>query len=478
MWPRILKANAAYALGSAANGAALIVLVPLLVKRFSVAEYGLWSLFEVGILLLNMLLLAGTDVGLMREYWFDETPTRRRALAGTVLLGVAFWGAALGVVCAAASFWLREYWGLPLLQASALACGTALCEALFAVLLTLLRIREQALRYVLLASGRMLAFVGFAVVAVVLGGGVRAALAARLLAAIVGVVLALLWTRDALQWTFDRPAWLRVLHYGLPLLPANLAGYVLLASDRYFLERFASLELVACYAFAYKIAAVLDMFVTRPFALDWAPRRFRIASEPAPAAKYNAALLLYVFASSAVALAVWALTPAVYRWLAPPEYAQGQGLVPLLLAAYVISGLSVPLNVGIMLKDQTRKLPPIQWAAATVCTLLNLTLIPRFGMWGAAWATLIAYLLSTAGIAWLSARLYPISYAWGWLLGLCAMLAAGVFGMLCVDDWLPRAAWSFGWLFKLFWVAALCALVGRRLWLSEQALSRAAGPAP
>jgi len=68
MWRNLLKANLIYAFGNIANSAALFLLVPYLVNAFTPEEYGAWSIFEIAILFLNMLILTGLDVGLMREY--------------------------------------------------------------------------------------------------------------------------------------------------------------------------------------------------------------------------------------------------------------------------------------------------------------------------------------------------------------------------------------------------------------------------
>ena len=465
----MLKANAAYAVGSVANSAALVLLVPYLVNRWSAGTYGLWSLLEIALLLANMLALCGADVGLMREYWNDEALERRRTLAGSVLLFVAGWGAALCVLAALAGCALRWVWPVPgfddrLLQAGMLVLATAVFEALFALLLTLFRIREQPERYVVLSSGRMLLFVAAVWFVVEHGGGVRAALLARLGASGIAAVCAAVMTREQVRLVLDRSALGRVVRYGLPLLPANLAAYVLLASDRYFLQYFTSLEVVACYAFAYKIASVVDALITRPFALDWAPRRFRIAAEPESNTRYSAALVLYGFAMSTGMLCVLTVTPVVYRWLAPAAYARGQALVPLLLAAYAVAGLAVPLNVGIMLRDQTRRLPQIQWLAAVVCTGLNVWLIPRFELWGAGWATFVAYLVSTCSVAWLSLRLYPIRYDGSALAAVGCMLIAGVLGLHAIDHALGAVGfWSIA--SGMVWVVVLAAAVGRMLWI-------------
>lgn len=431
-----LRANLAYVVGSAANSAALFLLLPYLVSRLSEADYGAWVLFEITILFTSMVALGGLDVGLMREYWGRQEPAWRARLGGTVLVGALVWaailmtGGILTVVVAAPALegmeWLQR---VGVLRGGALLLMTGTLEGIFALLLTLFRIREEAGRFVLLSFGRMLLFLIGAVGGVSLLGTVEGALLGRFGAALIGAAAALIAVRSYIRLTFEPALFRRVLRYGLPLLPTALAGYVLFASDRFVLDAVATLEVVAIYGFSYRVASTVDVLVTRPFALDWAPRRFKIAVEDAPHARYSEILVAYVYVTVGFALMVLALAPLAYRYLAPAAYGAGATLLPLLLLAYFLFGLSYPLNIGIMLRDRTALLPFLTWIAAGLCIFLNLWWIPRFGMVGAAWATVVSYGVYSAAIALASLRLYPIRYPLRPLL-LPLLLALGLFLLL------------------------------------------------
>src|SRR5438477_11230658 len=136
MWRRVLKANAAYAVGTAASAAALLLLVPYLINRLSPADYGAWSLYELTIQVLNMLMVAGLDVGLMRDYWLAPDDGRRAQLTGTVILGTGLWGGTLLVgggivILAGANLFLHDQ-----RLASLPALGTAWADSVLAVFLS------------------------------------------------------------------------------------------------------------------------------------------------------------------------------------------------------------------------------------------------------------------------------------------------------------------------------------------------------
>jgi O-antigen/teichoic acid export membrane protein len=475
MWSRILKANVAYAVGSAANSATLLLLVPFFVNNLSPAEYGTWVLCEIGIVLMIMVILAGMDVGLMREYWFLQDDLERRRLTGTVLTAVSVWGIGMIAVLGVALWFLQ---GQPIITRMGLHSNTLVlvlaigcAEAIFNLLLTLLRIREQVGRFLALSIGRMLLFVVAAIAGVQLGGGMNGALTGRLLAGMLGIGVAIIWARDSISPTFVLPQFRRVLRYGMPLLPASLASYVLFASDRFVLERFSTLEIVGIYSLAYKIATTLDVLVIRPFALDWAPRRFKIATQPGADRKYAEILVLYLFVAVVFALLVIATTPTIYAWIAPARYAEGMGTVAIILAAYLIYGLSYPLNVGIMLKDRTGYVPIISWIAAIVCMALNLWLIPRYTIFGAAWATLASYVVYAGGIGWMSLRLYPIRYSPYALVLIGMGLLLGYGGVWEIERMWATSAEVLPMLIKVAWVLLVFAGIGYLLWGGGKPLS-------
>lgn len=366
----------------------------------------------------------------MREYWFLPNETKRAELTGSVILAVSLWG---GMVFVSGVLLVKGgiHFSLPFTPFTlTVVLAIAWAESVFTLFLNLFRIREQAITFVTLSVGRMIGFMALSIGLVNFGYGLPGALLGRLLATLLALSGAIARGFRHITLRVNKGFLKRVIRYGLPLFPTNLASYILLASDRYILQHFSTLENVAIYTFAYKIAATLDVLITRPFALDWAPRRFKIATQNDAPRKYEQALFFYLWIAILFGLCVIVLTPLFYTWIAPRTYWSGMKLVPLILLANLIYGLSYPLNVGIMLKDRTQYLPIIGWIAAVACLGLNVWWIPRYGMWGAAWATIVAYSIWTGGIAWVSLRLYPVRYS---LQRVGIMLIAGSTGYIGIQ---------------------------------------------
>jgi O-antigen/teichoic acid export membrane protein len=461
MWRDIFKANLIYAIGSLANSAALFVLIPYLVTGLSAQEYGLWSLIEVVVLLLNMLIVAGLEIGVLREYSNETDPAQRARLLGTVLMVVAGWGLAVVVISgltiapiiagdiAPATRWL--------------VLAVAWTEGIWTVGLNILRTQERARSFITLSLARLVIFIAVAVGLVSNGYGINGALIGRLAATLISTAAILSVSWRMLSPHFDLAVLRRTLRYGLPLLPSNLAVYLMVASDRYVLQHVATLETVAVYSFAYKIASLLELGVTRPFSIDWATRRFKIAKTANAPIQYARIFTMYLAVATGCALMIMSVAPAIYRLVAPPAYQAGIQVIPILLLAYIFSGIAHPLNVGIMIKDRTRALPLVSWGAALLCLGLNYWWIPQYGMVGAAWATAVAYAAWSGGIAWMSLRIYHIPYSLRDQ-GVIVLLAVlGYAGLWLIDQSVLPTLAATG--LKCGWIGVLSAGGGYRLWM-------------
>jgi O-antigen/teichoic acid export membrane protein len=86
-------------------------------------------------------------------------------------------------------------------------------------------------------------------------------------------------------------------------------------------------------------------------------------------------------------------------------------VAPLAFAAAVF-GAYIVVVIGIGRARRTRSNWIITGAAAALNIVLNLALIPEYGMMGAATATVGAYAVLFLGMAWKAQQVFPVPYQW------------------------------------------------------------------
>jgi O-antigen/teichoic acid export membrane protein len=176
------------------------------------------------------------------------------------------------------------------------------------------------------------------------------------------------------------------------------------------------LEVVGIYNAGYKLGLFM-LLIVMAFKFAWQPFFLNLGREQERAKKSFAAVLTYfLLASSFLFLAVSFFVDDLVRLhlrgisVFGPDYWAGTQVVPTILLAYVMMGAYLIFLPGIYLKKKTKHIPLFTGAGAVVNILGNLFFIPRWGMMGAAWATLLGYFTMTLAIYVVVQRVYPVHY--------------------------------------------------------------------
>ncbi len=224
-----------------------------------------------------------------------------------------------------------------------------------------------------------------------------------------------------------------MLGFGLPYIPAGLAGIAIQVIDRPIVKALTNNDTLGLYQANYRLG-VLMMLVVGMFDYAWRPfflTHARDNDAPRLFSKvftYLVTLLMLVFVTGSFFVEDIVRIRLFGGYFINPNYWEGLSIVPIVLMAYVFTGAYVNFVVGVYLEKKTKYLPYATGAGALVNVVVNLALIPKFGITGAAIATLLSYVVMAIGIYFPSQRLYHVEYEWGRLarvtLAACAVVVA------------------------------------------------------
>lgn len=316
--------------------------------------------------------------------------------------------------------------------------GWILCfDTLLIIPYASLRMSEQAKAF---AGYRVLNIVINVIMNIVLivGFGMKAegVLLANLLASLVTLVLLLYRTRADLTLRFSKPLYRALLKFGLPYIPAGLSGIAIQVIDRPILKALTDDATVGIYQANYRLG-ILMMLVVGMFDYAWRP--FFLNHSKDPDAKelfskvftYFLTLMLFVFLSVTLFVDDLIRIKMFGAYFFHPDYWGGVGIVPWILFGYIFTGVYVNFIVGVYLEKKTLYLPYVSGVGALVNVASNFLLIPTYGMMGAAYATVLSYLVMAVGIYFVSQRFYFVHYEWGKILriGLTTAVLTGIYLM-------------------------------------------------
>jgi O-antigen/teichoic acid export membrane protein len=154
--------------------------------------------------------------------------------------------------------------------------------------------------------------------------------------------------------------------------------------------------------------------------------------------------------------------------LAPDTYLGAIAIVPWVILAYFLNGLYICYVNILFYFKQTKILPLITGTAAIINILMNLWLVPRFGIIAAAWNTVLAYFISSFLTIWASRRILHLPVEWPRLLSM-AMLALIAFFAF---QWLETPNVGLSLLYKGVAYVTFVAILFRLRLLPREALMR------
>jgi len=434
-----------------------LLLVPLYTSFLTAVDYGNLALLILFGTFAKIVFRLGLDAGFFRIHYELKTEAERRALASTVSLFAAGVGAALLAAVAGGArpltSWLFGSTPVPttwvVLVASDVAVGT-----LAFVPLALLRIQDRPGLFSTFSATRHTVNILLKVALVTAGWGVAGILWSDLLAtAVFSLALLPILFRNAAP-AFSSALLAQALRFGVPKVPHGLLLQVQNLADRKILDHFVTRGEVGLYQMGYNFGQGVK-FATSAFEPAWGP--FVYAQLRHPDAKRTLARVsTHVFAFFACAtLAVAVLGGDLLALLTPrnPAFRAAAPVIPVVALAYLLHGVFLLTSIGIGIEKKARYYPMVTGAAAAANVAANFALIPRLGMMGAAWATVLSYAVM-AGLGFtISRRLFPIPFEGGrWLRA--AALAASLYGL----SWLAPASLAARVAFELALVAA-CPLI-------------------
>jgi O-antigen/teichoic acid export membrane protein len=201
-----------------------------------------------------------------------------------------------------------------------------------------------------------------------------------------------------------------MLTFGLPLVPSGLAIWILTLLDRYFLKIFTTMEMVGIYSLGYRISSIMSIVVIVPFSMAWSPLMLKWQKEPNAREIYANTFRYFCIGAFFAALVLASLSKEVIMLMTTEAFHNAYKIVYFIVLAYLFHGIYMIFTTGCTIVRKTYFFAIATGIAAIMNTGLNILLIPRFEMMGAAIATVISYFCMTFILYIFSERFYHIPF--------------------------------------------------------------------
>ena len=438
---RLGKHSAIYGVGGLIQRVVAVLLLPLYTRYLTPSDYGAIEALVALSAIIFALLRAGIQSSFFRFYFRAETDPERLTIVRT-----SFWftmGAAT-IALVAGEIFAPEVAHLLYKSDEHVNLVRAAFVGLWATmnydqLTALFRVEERSISYSIASLTNVAVTIGMTVLlVVVLGKGPVGVLVGNFSGTLVVYAVLLAYRRTQLGLEFDGGVFRNMIEWGMPLVPSVIALNAIDFADRFLLVRIKGQHELGLYAIGMRIAAAL-LFVLAAFRTAWPAFAYSIREDDEARRTYGFVLTYVTFFSSWAALGLGLAAPWLVRLLTTPDFYDGAEVVPILSFAFVVFGAYVVVVTSIGRVGRRGSNWIITGIAAVIGVLLNLALIPPFGMKGAAVSMLLSYFVIFLGMTWKAQRVFHVHYQWRRLATAAGTAAALTVVGKVIDGGLPLA---------------------------------------
>lgn len=408
----LLKDGSIYTLSAILTRGLMILLLPLYTHMLAPQDFGVLDLIATIAALAHLTIALEINQALGR-YYADASPDNKSLYYAT-----AFWFS-LGMysLCALGALFFASDIARMLFKSTGFT-GVVTLGIIWVWLTGLFNMLQAYFRWSLQSSDYAKTSVLFAAISLCASAlglwlapqPLIGAYAGLCVGASAGIIFAARTVLRHVLYRIDYNKLKEMLKFSIPLVPASMAAFAMLYTDRLMINHFMTLEDVGLYATAFRLASVCGL-ISVGFQMALTPlilSRYGQADTPAHIADITR---IFIAFSTCATIFIGCFAPEIISILAPPSYSPAALSLALLAPAFLASNLYL-FAPGATIAHKTHIILVITMAGAALNMLLNLALVPPFGIHGAALATLASYIVVACLHFKTSQRLYPVPHMW------------------------------------------------------------------
>jgi O-antigen/teichoic acid export membrane protein len=415
----LYRESSHYLSGQIAAMALAFVSFPVFTRVLSVADYGMMSLaFQIAATAV-VLSKMGLQNSIQRFYQEYATSSKADALGkfcSTILFGAALCAMAVAILFIIGLELVPDSLISPVLKKVLLiGSGLIFVRGIQPIVMNFLRAQRRTRAFNgfdVLAKGTSIALVCLLLFA--WSRSVKAVLIGTVAVELASVVVltAMVFPRGTISLSaFDQKLFRSALAFGLPLAGCELAAVILDSGDRVLVQHYLGFQALGYYSCAYNITNYIAMFLMYPVNLAVVPIYMKMWDTRGPeetGAFLSKALDNYIMAALCVLAGVAVTARSAVIVLGSQKLQEASTLLPVLMLGVMLYTLHIFFNAGLIIHKKTTTMVKIVASSAGLNIVLNILLIPRIGLQGAAIATLISYAVFLALIAGASLAVMPL----------------------------------------------------------------------
>lgn len=408
MFKKLFQSAGIYVFSSMLNAAVPFFLIPIFTRNMSTSDYGLFSMFQMIILVFGPVVGLSIHGAITRQYYerdkidFPKYVTNALMILifSTIIISL------MAFVFNGVVFYLTD---LPWKWVQ-LSIGVAASQFIFQVVLVLFQVRHKAIQYGIFLISQSILNGTLSIVFVVSlnmewQGAVLGLSLSYLLYGFVGIFI--IAKGKFLKKQFSKSYLIHAVKFGVPLIPVALGMALINIADRVFIKNMVGLDAAGIYTVGYQIAMIL-MIVINSFNKAWVPWLFERLKLENEKMKKNIVGFTYLYFILVItgATVLGLLSPFIISFYVAPEFKTASIFVVWIAIGYAFNGMYKMMTNYVHYAQKTHLNFIVMLLAVPINLILNYYLIKMNGAIGASQSTAISFLMAFLFMWVLSAKVY------------------------------------------------------------------------
>lgn len=406
-----IKNSAIYTIATVLTRGIAIFLVPIYTRYLTPAEYGIIDYFMILASIINLTIALEISQAVARYYQDAAGMKEKRSYVATAFLFTIF----VYVLYFLISFIFSNEFAYLFLDDEnmsilfIIASGAIATNGIFYFVQNQLKFEIRPKDFAVVSIVNVIVLASVAIYLLVIAGlKVESIFIAQIIANILASILGVYMARKSYGFLFVYEKFKEMISFSYPLVFSGVAVFIAIFIDRIAIKDLLGLDELGIYGVAYRFAAVASL-VMIGFQSSLTPLVYKHYKEPNTSKDISKIFNIFsIFALFVVAGSIIFAKEMVILFTTEAFYSS-HSLIAILVLVVFFSNMYI-FAPGIGIAKKTKLTAMITIISAILNTILNYTLIPIFGLKGAAYASLISAIVAFFMYLLLAYKYYPIPY--------------------------------------------------------------------
>ncbi|HAF31114.1 MAG TPA: hypothetical protein DCG75_18915 [Bacteroidales bacterium] len=408
------KQTIIYSLGNISSKLIGFILLPLYTSYLTTEEYGIFAILEVTATIMVAVFSFKLSTSMMRWCSNENSERTKKSLLFTTYISAFIIILLLNFILQpfrrsfSNLFFEKDEYAVYFL----ILFLSVSFEILNLFSFDLIRLKEKPVLFISISGLRLTAILILNIYFIkYMGLGVKGIILSQLIGNTFITVITLPFLIKNMIWHYNFAELRKMISYGIPLVFSTISMMLLTMGDRFIIKYFLDYSEVGIYSLGYKLASVTNVIIIQSFQTGFLPIAYKNFDKPDAQRFFSKILTYYTFILVTASLFISLFSQEVIELFSKnSDYNAAYKIVPFISLAFIFKGVQYVYSLGLHFAKKTKYNATIVLFAAILNFGLNLILVPIYGIYGAAIATIISWIVMSTAFYKYSFKFYKIRY--------------------------------------------------------------------